>query len=154
MINLARRGGRALARLVALGVFLAMIGAAVSALVGWTPSFVATAELQHVTDHLVVEDVFAFAETEAVVEDEGPTRMSTLDGGGPRIHRLGDDPILDNLWKQCADGSGVACDRLFNDSPVGSAYEEFGLTCGDRPQILHCREELEAMSEEAGGAGN
>jgi hypothetical protein len=44
----------------------------------------------------------------------------------------GDDPTFDRLWDRCEGGDGAACDDLFWDSPVGSRYEEFGDTCGDR----------------------
>ncbi len=42
----------------------------------------------------------------------------------------GDDPVLDLLWDQCEGGNPQACDELFRDAPVGSAYEDFGRTCG------------------------
>ncbi|MDD9205924.1 hypothetical protein PU560_05495 [Georgenia sp. 10Sc9-8] len=44
----------------------------------------------------------------------------------------GEDPALDRLWDRCESGDGAACDDLFWDSPVGSRYEEFGDTCGER----------------------
>ncbi len=47
----------------------------------------------------------------------------------------GDDPTLDALWDDCAGGSGDACDSLFFDSPIGSMYEAFGNTCGNRPEL-------------------
>ncbi len=53
---------------------------------------------------------------------------------------LGDDPQLDRLWQECADGSGAACDELFAQSPIGSEYEQFGVTCGDRNEVLDCAE--------------
>lgn len=52
----------------------------------------------------------------------------------------GDDAALDLLWDECADGSGGACDQLWSNAPLGSAYEEFGVSCGDRPNILNCAE--------------
>ncbi len=55
---------------------------------------------------------------------------------------FGDDASLDGLWQECEAGDGVACDRLFEVSPVGSDYERFGLTCGDRPLVLDCSAEL------------
>jgi hypothetical protein len=45
---------------------------------------------------------------------------------------FGDDPELDELWVDCDLGDGAACDLLFDISPIGSEYEEFGLTCGFR----------------------
>ena len=56
---------------------------------------------------------------------------------------LGDDPILDDLWHRCQQGSGAACDQLFDQSPVGSAYEAFGVSCGNRPDILRCGPEMD-----------
>jgi hypothetical protein len=47
----------------------------------------------------------------------------------------GDDATLDALWDECAAGSGEACDSLFFDSPIGSMYEAFGNTCGNRPEL-------------------
>lgn len=44
----------------------------------------------------------------------------------------GSDPELDALYDACADGDYEACDDLYNQSPSGSEYEEFGDTCGDR----------------------
>ncbi len=40
------------------------------------------------------------------------------------------DPTLDALYQDCASGDMQACDDLFWQSPVGSACEEFGDTCG------------------------
>ena len=42
----------------------------------------------------------------------------------------GDDPHLDALWSDCAAGDMDACDALYRESPIGSAYERFGDTCG------------------------
>lgn len=53
---------------------------------------------------------------------------------------LGDDPRLDRLWLACEEGSGADCDLLFQEAPVNTAYETFGLTCGDRPDVLDCTE--------------
>lgn len=60
----------------------------------------------------------------------------------------GDDPTLDQLWDACEAGSGAACDELFEASPSGSDYEEFGVSCGDRPDVLNC-EELDLPVDEA-----
>jgi len=53
---------------------------------------------------------------------------------------FGDDPALDRLWLGCEGGSGEACDQLFEDAPINSAYETFGLTCGARPDVFECAE--------------
>ncbi|MFW2384021.1 MAG: hypothetical protein ACN4GZ_19875 [Acidimicrobiales bacterium] len=50
----------------------------------------------------------------------------------------GDDPVLDELWDRCADGDGVACDALWSEAPIGSEYERFGVTCGEREEVLNC----------------
>lgn len=44
----------------------------------------------------------------------------------------GDNPTLDVLWDACSDGDGAACDTLYQISEIGSEYERFGGTCGDR----------------------
>ncbi|NNH23567.1 hypothetical protein HLB09_10785, partial [Pseudokineococcus marinus] len=46
--------------------------------------------------------------------------------------RYGDNPVLDALWDDCEAGDGLACDDLFDSSGFGTAYETFGLTCGER----------------------
>lgn len=52
-----------------------------------------------------------------------------IDGG------LGTDPALDALQLQCGNGDFAACDELYFQSPIGSAYEEFGDTCGGRQAL-------------------
>jgi hypothetical protein len=53
--------------------------------------------------------------------------------GGPLIEAgPGDDPALDQLYDGCAAGDGEACDELYFGSPLGSEYERFAATCGDR----------------------
>jgi len=57
----------------------------------------------------------------------------------------GDDAILDLLWDQCTDGNAQACDELYRDAPIGSRYESYGRTCGDRlpdSSGLECFEQL------------
>lgn len=44
----------------------------------------------------------------------------------------GDNPDLDELWDACEGGDGVACDDLWAQSELGSGYETFGFTCGER----------------------
>lgn len=53
---------------------------------------------------------------------------------------FGDNPELDRLWTACEEGDGNACDQLFEQSPLGSDYEDFGVSCGNRPDILDCAE--------------
>ena len=64
---------------------------------------------------------------------------------------LGDDAALDGLWVRCEQGEGAACDELFELSPVGSGYEDFGVTCGNRPDVLDCRELDEPQPESQPG---
>jgi hypothetical protein len=40
--------------------------------------------------------------------------------------------ILDELTQSCSTGSGLSCDVLYEISPPGSNYEEYGATCGAR----------------------
>jgi hypothetical protein len=40
--------------------------------------------------------------------------------------------ILEGLAQECYEGYGLSCDVLFAVSPVGSDYEMYGATCGDR----------------------
>lgn len=42
----------------------------------------------------------------------------------------GDDPYLDALSDECAAGNWASCNTLYWDSPAGSAYENWGATCG------------------------
>ena len=56
---------------------------------------------------------------------------------------FGDDKALDELWLWCEAGDGAACDELWETAPVGSTYERFGVTCGERFDVLDCSEELE-----------
>jgi hypothetical protein len=44
----------------------------------------------------------------------------------------GDNPELDAMWDACAAGDGDACDELYFNSLVGTEYEAFAATCGDR----------------------
>lgn len=53
---------------------------------------------------------------------------------------FGDDPALDLLWSECEQGEGNSCDELFDVSALGSEYEQFGLTCGNRDTVLDCED--------------
>jgi hypothetical protein len=64
---------------------------------------------------------------------ELPDDWDEWDGPLPgAVDGYGDDPALDALWDACADGDMVACDELYWSTPVGSEYEAFGATCGER----------------------
>ena len=54
------------------------------------------------------------------------------------VETLGDDPVLDDRWRACEAGFGAACDELFAEAPIGSAYEAFGVTCGNRTPEPRC----------------
>jgi hypothetical protein len=45
---------------------------------------------------------------------------------------LGNDPFLDRLADECFDGDVSSCDDLFRESFLGSDYEKYGSTCGER----------------------
>lgn len=63
-------------------------------------------------------------------EDElGGEKVDESDGEGSSY---GDDATLDALWDACEAGDGEACDDLYWGSPIGSEYEAFGNTCGER----------------------
>jgi hypothetical protein len=53
-----------------------------------------------------------------------------LGEGGPVTY--GDDFFLDGIWDGCKEGDDSMCDQLYGSSPLGSDYEAFGSTCGDR----------------------
>ena len=69
------------------------------------------------------------------VDDEEPIDCSSADVD-PCDY--GDDAELDALWDGCEGGSGADCDALYFDSPVGSRYEQYGNTCGDRGFEVSC----------------
>lgn len=48
------------------------------------------------------------------------------------IPEYGSDPTFDALADSCESGEMQACDDLFIDSPLGSGYEAYGDSCGER----------------------
>ncbi len=91
-------------------------------------------------DRPLIDEMFASC-LDAVASlntDEPPPRQSFEVGP----FNIGDDMYLDVLWVACDRGDGVACDSLWEESPIGSVYESFGVTCGNRPEILDCSTEL------------
>ena len=48
---------------------------------------------------------------------------------------LGSDSAFDDLADECFDGDFGACDELFLESDVDSAYEAYGSTCGGRLEV-------------------
>ena len=71
-----------------------------------------------------------------------PPPGGDLEGGDGSISErppgpwtFGADEDLDALWVDCERGSGAACDELFDRAPLGSDYETFGATCGNRGRL-------------------
>ena len=76
------------------------------------------------------------------VTDEGSDLGTDL-GSSTGAQNYGDDPELDALWDACQAGSGAACDDLYWESEFGSAYEDFGSTCGNRVEYTaSCESEI------------
>ena len=61
--------------------------------------------------------------------------LGGLDVPGGVVAGYGDDAALDRLWDRCATGSMSACDDLYRQSPIGSEYQAFGDTCGERQPL-------------------
>jgi len=59
--------------------------------------------------------------------DDITNNLNNLTGGNH-----GDNATLDALWDACAAEDWASCDQLYFDSPLGSEYESFGDTCGNR----------------------
>jgi hypothetical protein len=83
----------------------------------------------------VGSDAEAFADTCGGTEDAGSICASIL--GGTKVEpevtdgvAYGDDPAFDEYYDNCEAGEMSQCDLLYLTSPIGSAYEEFGGTCG------------------------
>ena len=68
--------------------------------------------------------------------DDGENELALAD----QPFTFGDDLALDQMWTDCEAGVGIACDQLFDESPVGSEYELFGVSCGEREDIANCVE--------------
>ncbi len=67
-----------------------------------------------------------------------PELQTTVTARPEEPSTYGDDPELDALWDGCAAGDGATCDQLFDAAPLGSDYERFGSTCGDRGVKPRC----------------
>ena len=63
-----------------------------------------------------------------------------------------DDAEFDGLAAECFDGDLAACDELFRVTPVGSAAEAYGSTCGGRLEdgVSGSCEDLLGESESSG----
>ena len=79
------------------------------------------------------EEIFALSMTCAT---EGDLLQDLMDDAVediiPSGGKYGDDPYLDSLYDQCANGDNWACQTLWEESPIASEYESFALTCGGR----------------------
>ncbi len=53
-------------------------------------------------------------------------------GAGPPTEPPTGDTEFDDLAEDCYEGEMRACDELYNVTPAGSDYEEYGDTCGGR----------------------
>ncbi len=92
-------------------------------------------------DELAISETFAACGSANELLAEGNDEPQELAfSNEPQIY--GDDRALDKLWDGCEAGDGQACDDLWEQAPVGSVYEQFGVTCGDRFEILNCADEL------------
>lgn len=69
--------------------------------------------------------------------DDPTTEDPTTEPPTQSPARYGDDPELDALWDECADGDMVACDDLYFSSDFGTEYEEFGNTCGESESAMY-----------------
>jgi hypothetical protein len=83
-------------------------------------------------------DYEAYGDTCAGRQDAGTGDLCTnaFEGfplpDGQVAESLGDDRDLDELADECFEGDMGSCDTLYEDSPGGSDYEIYGVTCGGR----------------------
>lgn len=79
----------------------------------------------------------------ALRSDDGGGSSGSDDSGIPEATSdpdgLGDDPELDRYAEDCHDGDMTACDELFLESPLGSAYELYGGSCAGRQSNTDAR---------------
>ena len=100
------------------------------------------------SDQLMIEELTrSCEEASAFVLDEPlePDALAFTD----QPFTFGDDVRFDRLWERCEAGDGEACNDLWETAPVGSDYERFGVTCGDRVQVVDCGVELTEETVEA-----
>ena len=70
------------------------------------------------------------ATTQITAATTAPTTAPATTGAAAPPGEYGSDAFLDGLWDRCATLDWAACDQLFFESPIGSAYEVFGESCG------------------------
>ncbi len=105
------------------------------------------------SDELLVEEATTNCEVAAgLLAEEGPPPEDLAFDLTPQIY--GDDPVLDQLWDACAEGVGQACDNLWAEAPIGSTYERFGVTCGERFEILNCADEMDSPGDDEDDSGS
>ena len=87
--------------------------------------------------------IFFINRAKDVVEDINLNDITdNLDNLG-QGDNYGDNDTLDALWDACEGEDWAACDQLYADSPLGSEYESFGDTCGNRTDgTQFCVDEL------------
>ncbi len=137
MSNLGRVISRALGWTVMRFGFGLVVAAVVLVGIGG-PTWSTTRPLVAVADQLKPQ--FPVQSKETMPAATGPTMV----GEEPQPPMVfGDDARLDELWLACEAGSGLACEHLFAQSPIGSQYERFGVSCGERPTVLYCQAELD-----------
>jgi len=78
------------------------------------------------------EALYAPTTTPATSEPGSDPATSDEAGEPTSPDGLGSDPAMDELAQSCFDGDFVACDDLFWESPVDSAYEDYASMCGGR----------------------
>lgn len=97
------------------------------------------------SDTAACDGLFAAAPFGSTYENFGATCAGTREGGDFTVpcsfvqsgepFGYGDDPTFDTLWDACSVGNAEACDDLFFQSPIYSAYEAFGRVCGDLTEL-------------------
>ncbi len=105
----------------------------------------ATCIAEAVADDADARDAFTIGSTFGDVMSDSDTATLTavfaacdqdldelLSAGVLTGQAYGDNPELDALYDACGAGDGVACDDLYVRSEVGSEYERYARTCGDR----------------------
>jgi hypothetical protein len=93
-----------------------------------------------VTAVAVVVVALAVALVVGLRSDDGGGSGSGIPDATSDPDGLGDDPELDDYAEECHDGDMQSCDDLFNESPLGSAYELYGGSCAGRQSNTDARQ--------------
>ena len=92
-------------------------------------------------DWQACDDLYMQSGAGTAYESFGDTCGNRTDGGLYCVDELGglagagtygDDPYFDGLWDLCTAGDWQSCDDLYLESDVGSGYETYGDTCGNK----------------------